>query len=83
MAISKKTGITQENVKYIITCFIEEVKKQFKEDKMIELRGFGTFFPYYKKTRSYKIPKSGEIRDMEARTTLKFKASHKILVYDK
>lgn len=82
MSISEKTDVTQENVKFIVNCFIEEIKKQFREDKMIELRGFGTFYPYHKEPRSYKVPISGEKREMEGRTTLKFKPSHKILIYD-
>lgn len=82
LAISEKTDVTQESVKFIVNSFIEELKKQFREGKMIELRGFGTFYPYHKEPRTFKVPKTGEFLKMKGRTTLKFKPSHKILIYD-
>lgn len=81
MAVSEKTPATQKEVENIINCFIEEIKKQYRNDKNIEIRGFGTFYPQVNNARKFKIAKTGEIKEMPNRTTLKFKPSKKLRVF--
>jgi len=80
-AVSKKTGISQEIVAKAFDEILEEIKTQFHRNNMIELRGFGTFYPYFKKGRTYTIPRLKEERIMKGRWTLKFKPSKRILLY--
>jgi nucleoid DNA-binding protein len=82
-AIASETGLTQTDVRVAIDGFIEHVKKQFREGHMVEIRQFGTFFPHRKKPRSYKVPKTGEVRVMPGRITMKFKASKFVYIFDK
>lgn len=76
--ISKKTGITQKNAKKVIDAFISEIINLFREGKRIELRNFGSFFPFYIKPRKYRIPRTEKDKSKEGRFTLKFKASKKL-----
>lgn len=79
--ISEKTGFTQLEVKRIIEAFIDEIKLLFKKKFHIELRGFGTFFPYFKKSRKLNIFGTDRVTEMKERWILKFKASPKLFLF--
>lgn len=74
--------ISKALVAVIVGLFIEEIKSQFKSGNSIEIRGFGTLYPYFKKARSYNIPRLKETREVKGRTTLKFRPSRQILIYE-
>jgi nucleoid DNA-binding protein len=78
--ISKEIGISQAETGKVIACFIKNLKKQYKAGNKVELRGFGTFFPYFRKARSYKDPVTKSEKQMKDRTILKFRASHQLFV---
>lgn len=81
--IARKTAkLNRFDVLYIIDFFMSEIVQQFRDGNSIELRGFGTFYPYYKKPRSYRIPKSKDQMETKGRLTLKFKPSRQILLYE-
>lgn len=82
-AVSKKTGIKQADTAVVIDGLLEEIIKQFQANNMIELRGFGTFYPYFRKTRTYTIPRLKEKRDIKGRLTIRFKPSKQIQVMSK
>ena len=82
-SIAQKTGFTQNEVRIVVDSFLDEIKELFKKQKRIELRGFGVFYPFYYKGRSFKIPRTGEERDMESRLTLRFKTSKQLFLYKK
>ena len=79
--VAKKTGYSQTVTHEILTTLIDELIQQFHAGNPIELRGFGTFYPYFKGARKYVIPRSKEERVIKGRTTLKFKPSRQILLY--
>ena len=50
ISIARKTKITRADVAVVLDGFLSEMVIQFNRGKMIELRGFGTFSPYYNKS---------------------------------
>ena len=82
ISIAQKTKFTRADVAVVLDNLMVEIINQFHKGKMIELRGFGTFYPYYKKPRSYIIPRQMDKAEMKGRTTLKFKPSRQILMYE-
>ena len=81
-SISKKSGVTQSDVKKIIDLFLSDIKEKFEKGEMVQLRGFGTFYSYYKTSRSFTTARTKEKRVMKGRRTLKFKPSQQILLYE-
>jgi len=81
--LESNTGLRRATVSLYVDLVLKEIVQQFKKGNTIEIRGFGTFYPYFKKARSYKIPKIEGTREIKGRTTLKFKPSHQILTYEK
>jgi nucleoid DNA-binding protein len=78
--ISKEIGLSQADVGKVVSCFLKNVKKQYQAGNKIELRGFGTFFPYFRRARSYKDPITKTEKQMKDRTILKFRASHQLFI---
>ena len=60
--IYEKTGISRKDIHIVIDAFFEEVKDALHEDRVVELRGFGTFEIRTRKGREKaRNPKTGEI----------------------
>lgn len=60
--IYEQTGFNKKDIHSIMDCIFEEVKKALMEDKIVELRGFGTFEIRTRKGREKAHnPKTGEI----------------------
>ena len=81
-AVAKRTGLSQANTKIAIQGFLDEVKIQYREGATIDLRGFGTFFPYKVQPRTYNVPKLGTIYNSPKRKVLKFKSSKQNYIYE-
>jgi nucleoid DNA-binding protein len=81
--LESNAGLRKATVSLYVDLVLKEIVQQFKKGTIIEIRGFGTFYPYFKKARTYKIPKIEGTREIKGRTTLKFKPSHQILMYEK
>ena len=57
----KADDLTRKKIHMLIDLIIDEIKKGVVEDKIIELRGFGTFEIKLRKARStVRNPKTGE-----------------------
>ena len=55
-------GVNRNDIHEIVDAFFEEVKEGLKEEKIIELRGFGTFEVRTRKGREKaRNPKTGEV----------------------
>jgi nucleoid DNA-binding protein len=80
--IAEKTGLSQDTLVTVMDAFLDEIKAQFYNGNMIELRGFGTFYPVHKKARSYTITRLKEKVHTKGRMTLRFKPSRQILIYE-
>jgi integration host factor subunit beta len=60
-SIAEKSGLSKKDVHFIIDSFFEEVKSALIEDRIVELRGFGTFEIRTRKGRDKaRNPKTGE-----------------------
>ena len=60
--IQVKLGLNRPDVHSVIDEFFEEVKQGLEEDRVIELRGFGTFEVRTRKGRERaRNPKTGEL----------------------
>ena len=81
-AVSNKTRLPPAEVAEIIDGFMTEIINQYHKKRRVELRGFGTFYPYFKKGRTYTIP-SKEKKTVGGRLTLKFKPAKGIPLYEK
>ena len=61
-AINEETGIQNRDIHVIIDNLFEVIKEALAEDKVIELRGFGTFEIRTRKGRERaRNPRTGEI----------------------
>ena len=60
--IHEKSGISRKEIHGVIDAFFNEVKDALTEDRVVELRGFGTFEVRTRKGREKaRNPKTGEI----------------------
>ena len=60
--IYERSGISRKDIHNVIDSFFEEVKDALHEDRVVELRGFGTFEIRTRKGREKaRNPKTGEI----------------------
>jgi nucleoid DNA-binding protein len=60
--IYEKSGVSRKDIHGVIDSFFEEVKDALTEDRVVELRGFGTFEIRTRKGREKaRNPKTGEI----------------------
>lgn len=65
--LHNKLGIARSDIHEIIDELFEEIKDGLKENKVIELRGFGTFEVRTRKGREKaRNPKTGEIVAVES-----------------
>ena len=57
-----KSGVNRKEIQYVVDLFIEELKAALVSNKVIELRGFGTFEIKTRKGRQKaRNPKTGEV----------------------
>ncbi len=52
--------VSKKNIHKILDLFVDELKKGLLEDRIVELRGFGTFEIKTRKGRKARNPKTGE-----------------------
>jgi integration host factor subunit beta len=59
--VCEKTGISRKEIRIVIDLFIDELKEALERNRVIELRGFGTFEVKIRKGRSKaRNPKTGK-----------------------
>ena len=73
--VAEKTGHTIRDAKMVVEQFLEEVKNCLKEDKHLELRGFGTFKVKNQKARRARNPKTNTEVDVPAKKKAVVKVS--------
>jgi len=78
VGISKKTAYTQAVIDEIVEALFEQIKKEYRAGNRIEIREFGSFAPYVRKSKKYQNPKTMEKSVMPTRTMLKFKCSKQL-----
>ncbi|MBN1836999.1 MAG: integration host factor subunit beta [Spirochaetales bacterium] len=62
--IYPRVKVSKKSIHTILDCFFEEIKKGLLDDKVIELRGFGTFEIKLRKGRRARNPKTGASVDV-------------------
>ena len=76
-SISQTAGpmISKKDCARVVDSFLDAIKDALKEQKNIEVRGFGTFKIRNRKTRMARNPRTGEPVEVSARPVPVFKPS--------
>ena len=78
-AIYNKTGINRKEVRDVVDLFIGEIKAALISNKVIELRGFGTFEIKVRKGRQKaRNPKTGETLTVNSHGIAMFRAGQEL-----
>ena len=74
----KYPQLNKSQLEIIIDTFFKSIEKAFKENKAVELRGFGTFFvKEIKEKYTARNPKTGEVIYVPKKNKVRFRASKK------
>ena len=73
-AISEKTELTKKDSEKALKALIDVVAEELKKGEKVQLVGFGTFEVSERAAREGRNPKSGEVMNIPASKTPKFKA---------
>ncbi len=76
-AIAAKAGLTKVDAKKAVDAFIEVTSEVLVQDKLA-LVGFGTFSVQDRPARKGKNPRTGEVIEIAAKKTVKFKAGSEL-----
>ncbi|MBQ2559634.1 MAG: integration host factor subunit beta [Fibrobacter sp.] len=77
--IASQTGFTQVKTKVIVEELIDAISNSVIEGNNIELRGFGRFKNKQRKERRTRIPKTGELVNIPAKTRPVFEPSKELI----
>ena len=73
--ISLQKGLRKKEVLEIVDSFLDEIKKSVDRDEQVEIRGFGTFYRAFKKSRKVHSPIAGRVLDVPSKSILAFRGS--------
>ncbi len=73
--VSSELSLHKNDVTAALDIMLATMEKALKEDRRIELRGFGSFAVRKRKARSTKNPKTGKIMNIPERKTIHFTMS--------
>jgi integration host factor subunit beta len=73
--VSNELSIHKQDVTTALDIMLNTMEKALKEERRIELRGFGSFAVRKRKARSTKNPKTGTIMNIPERKTIHFTMS--------
>ena len=78
--ISRTAGplISKKDCARVVDAFLDAIKDAMKDQKNIEVRGFGTFKIRQRKTRMARNPRTGEPVEVSARPVPVFKPSKEL-----
>ena len=75
----KNPKLNQSDLENVIDTFSNSIEKALKNDRNIQIRGFGTFFvKKIKEKYSARNPKTGELIYVPEKNKVRFKASKKL-----
>src|SRR5712672_1813696 len=79
-AIAQTSGpmISKKDCARVVDAFLDAIKDALKEQKNIEVRGFGTFKIRQRKTRMARNPRTGSPVEVSARPVPVFKPSKEL-----
>jgi integration host factor subunit beta len=73
--VSSELSMQKQDISLAVDIMLETMATALKEERRIELRGFGSFSVRARKPRSTKNPRTGKIMDIPDRKTLHFTMS--------
>ena len=73
--VSNELSLHKQDVTSALDIMLKTMENALKEERRIELRGFGSFAVRKRKARSTKNPKTGTIMDIPERKTIHFTMS--------
>lgn len=73
--VSSELSLHKQDVTTALDIMLDTMEKALKEERRIELRGFGSFAVRKRKARSTKNPKTGTIMNIPERKTIHFTMS--------
>ncbi len=73
--VSNELSLHKQDVTTALDIMLDTMEKALKEERRIELRGFGSFAVRKRKARSTKNPKTGTIMNIPERKTIHFTMS--------
>jgi nucleoid DNA-binding protein len=76
--IAAATGLTQIDTRIVMESFLENISKALREEKNIEIRGFGRFKIKERKARVARNPLTNEVILVPAGYKLVFQASREM-----
>jgi len=76
--IAEKTGISKSDTALIVNHLLEGIVDALKNNKRIEIRGFGTFKNRSKRARRARNPRTGQEIMVPAKWAPVFKASNEL-----
>jgi len=71
--VAAKSGLSQKDTEEVILASIDTLTELLKNKGSISFVGFGSFSTTEKAARAVRIPSSGEIVQVPAKTSVKFK----------
>ena len=78
-SIYNKTGINRKEIRHMMDLLIDEIKTALIQNKIIELRGFGTFEIRIRKGRQKaRNPKTGENVSVNSHGIVSFRAGREL-----
>lgn len=73
--VSNELSLHKQDVTSALDIMLQTMENALKEERRIELRGFGSFAVRKRKARSTKNPKTGTIMNIPERKTIHFTMS--------
>ena len=77
-AIASKTGSSKKAAEASLNATIEAITEALKAGDKVQLVGFGTFSVQERPARKGKNPRTGEVIEIAAKKTVKFKAGSEL-----
>jgi len=74
-AVSEELAMQKQDVGVAVDIILETMARTLKNERRIELRGFGSFSLRQRKPRNTKHPRTGKVMDIPQRKTLHFTMS--------
>jgi integration host factor subunit beta len=77
--VCERTGTSRKEIRVVIDLFIDELKKALERNRVIELRGFGTFELKVRKGRAKaRNPKTGECVEVTSHSVAAFRPGREL-----
>jgi len=74
-AVARDTGLTQAEIKIVVEELLEAISEELERGRVVEFRGFGTFFVKERAARPARNPRTGEVVPLARRIVALFKYS--------